>query len=153
MKAKASARIMVQFVGDGTPGTYLVGIDVTNVGVRPFHVTSVGWRTGWLGWGPNVLKYRYAIQKTNIMLNQRPSPHIVDPGLHDGFYVTVADMKSANAEESRNEMFTRKLPVIGYCPIWAMVNITGRKPVMSRVPRDLAVFLRTGVHASTTDEN
>jgi hypothetical protein len=153
MKAQASAGIRVQFAGDGTPGIYMVGIEVINVGVRPFHVTSVGWRTGWLRRGPKALTHRYAIQNMNIMLNQRPAPHIVEPGRSEGFYVAIADMKGVNAEESRNEMFVRKLPLIGYCPIWAMVHITGRKPAMARVTKDLAYFLRTNDHASTTAEN
>ncbi len=131
----------------------MVGIDVLNVGVRPFHVTSVGWRTGWLRRGPKTVTYRYAIQNMNIMLNQRPRPHIVEPGRNEGFYVAIADMKGVNAQKSRNEMFVRKLPIIGYCPIWAMVHITGRQPAMVRASKELAHFLRTNDHASTTVDN
>lgn len=153
MKARGSAGIMVHFIGDGTPGTYMVGITVLNIGLRPFEVSSVGWRTGWLWRGPDVLRYRFAIQRTDMMLHQRPGPHIVDPGRNEGFYTSVQDMKQSNSEESRTELFKRKVPVLGDAPIRAMVNITGRKPLFIRVSDDLANFLRTGDHASTTTEN
>ncbi|OHT18592.1 hypothetical protein [Edaphosphingomonas haloaromaticamans] len=141
------------FAGDGTPGVYMVGIEVLNIGVRPFHVSSVGWRTGWLWRGPKVLQYRFAIQNTSVMLNQKGGPHIVEPGRNEGFYTQIADMKQANYEASRAEMFKRKLPILGEAPIRAMVNITGRKPLMVKVSKELAYFLRTGEHAGTTDEN
>ncbi len=152
MKARGSAGIRISFVGDESPGIYMVGIEVLNVGVRPFHVSSVGWRTGWLTRGPKALQYRFAIQNTSVMLNQRPGPHIVEPGRNEGFYTNVADMKSANHEESRTEMFRRKLPILGEAPIRAMVNITGRKPLYIKVSKELAHFLRTGDHAANTDE-
>jgi hypothetical protein len=153
MRARGYANIMITFVGDGTPGTYLVGIQVLNAGVRPFQVTSVGWRTGWLRSGPKALQFRYAIQNTSIMLNQRPGPHIVDPGREEGFYTPVADMKRSNNDESRIELFGRKLPILGEAPIRGIVNITGRKPLYVKVSKDLAHFLRTGDHASTTADD
>lgn len=152
MKARGSAGIMISFIGDGSPGTYMVGVEVLNIGLRPFHVSSVGWRTGWLPRGPNALAYRYAIQNTSVMLNQSPGPHIVEPGRNEGFYTPVADMKRNNSDESRAELFMRKVPILGDAPIRAMVNITGRKPLMINVSKDLAQFLRTGAHASTTAE-
>jgi hypothetical protein len=150
MRARGYANIMITFIGDGTPGTYLVGIQVLNAGVRPFQVTSVGWRTGWLRRGPKALQFRYAIQNTSIMLNQRPGPHIVDPGREEGFYTPVADMKRSNNDESRTELFGRKLPILGEAPVRGIVNISGRKPLYVKVSKDLAHFLRTGDHASTT---
>jgi hypothetical protein len=152
LKARGSAGIRVHFIGDGTPGTYTVGIEVLNIGLRPFHVNSVGWRTGWMQRGPEPLRYRFALQNTSMMLNQRPGPHIVDPGRNEGWYTLVADMKGANSEESRSELFVRKLPILGFAPIRAVVNITGRKPLYIKVSDDLADFLRTGEHASTTAE-
>jgi hypothetical protein len=74
LKARGSAGIRVHFIGDGTPGTYTVGIEVENIGLRPFHVTSVGWQTGWMLRGPKALRYRFAIQNMSMMLNQRPGP-------------------------------------------------------------------------------
>lgn len=153
LKARGSAGIRVHFIGDGTPGTYTVGIEVENIGLRPFHVSSVGWRTGWMQRGPKALRYRFAIQNTSMMLNERPGPHIVDPGRNEGWYTRVADMKGANSEESRAELFVRKVPVLGYAPIRAIVNITGRKPLCTKVSDDLADFLRTGEHASTTADD
>lgn len=152
MKAQGSAGIRVSFIGDGTPGTYLVGIEVMNIGVRPFHVGSVGWRTGWISRGPQAFAFRYAIQNTAIMLNHQPGPTIVEPGRNQGFYTRIADMKAANGEASRVEMFGRKFPIIGRAPIRAMIHITGRKPLMVKVSKELAEFLRTGDHISTTAE-
>lgn len=152
MKAKGSAGIRVSFIGDGTPGTYFVGIDVLNIGVRPFHVGSVGWRTGWFSRGPQAFAFRYAIQNTAIMLNHQPGLTIVEPGRNQGFYTPIADMKAANGEVSRVEMFGRKFPIIGRAPIRAMINITGCKPLIVKVSKELAEFLRTGDHISTTAE-
>lgn len=152
LKAKGSAGIRVHFVGDGTPGTYTVGIEVLNVGLRPFHVSSVGWRTGWSRFGPEIIRFRYAIQNTTMMLHKRPSPHIVDPGRDEGWYSLVADMKVHADGEAARELFKRRLPILGYAPIRGIVNITGRKPLYVKVSDSLAQFLRTGEHASTTAE-
>ena len=152
MRAQASAGIKVMFAGDGTPGVYMVGIDILNIGVRPFHVSSVGWRTGWLSRGPKALHFRHAIQNPSMMLNPAPGPHIVEPGRNQGFYTKVGDMKSADAEASRTEMFARRVPILGEASIRAMVHITGRKPLVVKVTKDLADFLRTGEHASTMGE-
>ena len=153
MKARGHADIMMHFIGDGSPGTYLVGVTVLNVGIRAFEVSSVGWRTGWFSHGPGALRYRHAIQKTSMMLHERPGPYIVEPGRNEGFYTPIADMKHNNSEASRNELFNRQAPILGYAPIRAIVNITGRKPLIVKVTKDLAEFLRTGEHASTTAEN
>ena len=152
MRARGSAGIKVMFAGDGTPGVYMVGIDVLNVGVRPFHVSSVGWRSGWFSHGPMALQHRHAIQNPSVMMNSGPGPHIIEPGRNQGFYTKVADMKSADAKASRTEMFARKLPILGNAPIRALVHITGRKPLVVKVSSDLADFLRTGEHASTMAE-
>jgi len=151
MKATGTAGIRVMFAGDGSPGVYMVGIEVLNTGVRPFQVSSVGWRTGWLSRGPKALKHRFAIQNTAVMLHQRPGPHIVEPGRNEGFYTLVSDMKTAAAKtDACEEMFVRRLPFLGYAPIKATVNITGRRPLHVNVSADLARFLRTNDHASTT---
>ena len=150
MRARGSAGIRVSFAGDGTPGQYMVGIEVLNTGVRPFHVGSVGWRTGWFSRGPKAARYRFALQNDSVMVNQKVGPMIVEPGRNEGFYTLLADMKNPTGEAARNEMFRRRLPILGECPIWAMVNITGRKPLMIRVRGELAQFLRTHEHANTT---
>lgn len=152
MQAQGTAGIRVMFAGDGTPGIYMVGIEVLNVGVRAFHVSSVGWRTGWLSRGPKALQYRFAVQNTSVMMNQRPGPHIVEPGRNEGFYTKIADMKAAVVEASRTEMFDRNIPILGHAPIRALIHITGRKSVVVKVSKELANFLRTGEHAATTDE-
>jgi hypothetical protein len=148
MRARGSAGIRVSFAGDGTPGIYMVGIEVLNAGTRSFHVSSVGWRTGWLRRGPKALSYQYAIQNTSMMLNQRPRPHILEPGLNDAYYTLVSDMK--HADLNNDGFFDRKVWFLGYAPIRAMVNITGRKPLFVDVSDELALFLRTKIHADTT---
>ncbi len=150
MQARGSAGIRVMFAGDGTPGQYMVGIEVLNTGVRPFQVSSVGWRTGWFSRGPSAIRFRFAIQNPSVMVNQRVVPVIVEPGRNEGFYTLLADMKNAAGQAGANELFRRSLAVLGDCPIWAMVNITGRKPLLIRVKGELAAFLRTHDHADTT---
>ena len=151
MRAKGSAGLHLTFAGDGTPGVYVVGIEVLNAGFRPFHVSSVGWRTGWLPKGPANLAHRFAIQNLSVAMNPRSWPCTVEPGHKEGFYTRVSDFQSANAHRSRTEMFRRRVPLLGPAPIHAMVNITGRKPLLLKVSGDLAEFLRTGEHAATTD--
>jgi hypothetical protein len=151
IRARGSAGIRVSFVGDGSPGTYMVGIEVVNIGTRSFHVNSVGWRTGWLRRGPKVLAFQYAIQNTSVMLNQRPGPTIVEPGRDEGFYTFIADMKNSNTD--KDSFFDRPLKLLGHAPIRAMINITGRKPHYIKVSDDLAEFLRTKAHANTTADN
>ena len=150
MRARGSACIMVMFAGDGTPGQYMVSINVLNTGVRPFQVNSVGWRTGWFLHGPIKTEYRFAIQNDSVMVNQNAIPMIVEPGQSKGFHTLVADMKNPLNEVSHSDLFRRRLFILGEAPIWAMVNISGRKPVMVRVKGTLADFLRTREHANTT---
>lgn len=150
VRPRVTAGIRVQFIGDGTPGTYMVGIEVLNAGLRPFEVSSVGWRTGWLPRGPQALRYRYALQSTSLMLHQRAPPHIVEPGRNEGFYTKVADMKANSQDEARRELFQRRVPLLGFAPIWAMVNITGQRSAVAKADKELAKFLRTNDHASTT---
>ena len=113
MRARGSAGIMVMFAGDGTPGQYMVSISVLNTGVRPFQVSSVGWRTGWFSRGPKATEYRFAIQNDTVMVNQNAVPTIVEPGHNKGFHTLVADMKNPAHEASHAELFRRKLPFLG----------------------------------------
>jgi hypothetical protein len=152
MRARGTAGIRVMFAGDGTPGQYMVGIEVLNTGVRPFHISSVGWRTGWFSRGPKATEYRFAIQNASVMVDRKPGPTIVEPGRTESFYMLIADMKNASGKAAIDDLFVRKLPFLGDVPIWAMINITGRKPVMVRVKGELAKFLRTADHANTTDD-
>lgn len=140
MKASGSADIKLLFAGDGSPEQRLVGIEVLNAGVRPFHVSGVGWRTGWLPFGPQVLRYRQAMMDATT-LNQTPGPHIIEPGRTEGFYRPMADMAQS---ASRAELFERKLPILGEAPIRAVVHITGRRPLRLKVSKGLEAFLRTG---------
>ena len=131
----------------------MVGIEVLNVGTRSFQIGSVGWRTGWLSIGPEALKFRYALQNTSVMVNEHQYPCSLDPGRNQGFYTLIADMKGANADNRNDGLFDRPLGILGHAPIWAMVNITGRKPIFAKVPLDLADFLRTKVHHNTTADD
>ena len=116
----ATAGMRIMFPGDGTPPTDLVGIEITNCGVRQIEVSTVGWRTGWL-WqvrlfgtnlrleAPECLKYRFAIQNPDVMLNPPQTPWLLDPGRKLGFYTTVSSMQNAPGNESRQRLFGRKL--------------------------------------------
>lgn len=152
MKASGQAGIWISFMGDGTPGIYMVAIRVLNVGIRAFEVNSVGWRTGWMARGPEALTYRHAIQNTGLMIGQQHGARIVEPGRDTGYYTPIADMK-INGDEARRDLFVRRLPFLGEAPIWAVAHITGRKPLYIKVSGELAAFLRTNEHASTTADN
>lgn len=149
LKGRGSAKILVTFVGDGSPGQYYVGFIAENTGIRDFLVHSISWRIGWTSWGPNSLKYSFAIQTSG-------SGHIfenrwVKASLSETFLISVKDMKIGLAPENeRGAFFTRKLSVLGWAPIKAYVNIAGGKPIPLSVDETLKRFLRTAAHPNTT---
>ena len=55
IKARAGLRLIAY--GDGSPFEDAISILITNHGMWPVHVSSVGWKTGWLGVGPEWLKF------------------------------------------------------------------------------------------------
>jgi hypothetical protein len=153
LQAKVTAGIRITFVGDGSPGVYWVGVTIVNTGMRAIRVTSTGWRTGWLSRGPSALTFRHAVQNTSLVnLGKRP-PFVVEPGMQESVFTSVADMKGGNNPEAHADMFERRLPVLGDAPIQAVVNITGRNPVRVAVEPSLARFLRTMDHANTTADD
>ena len=151
LSGRGSAKILVTFVGDGSPGVYHVGSVVENSGIRDFLVLSISWKIGWLRKGPKKLAYAYAIQTsgTGRIFENR----WVKASLSETFLISVADMKiGLAAEAGRGSFFKRKLKFLGWAPVRAYANIAGRKPIPLAVDRELQAFLRSALHRNTTAE-
>lgn len=152
LRAKATAGIRMFFVGDGSPGVYIVGVTILNTGLRPLRVTSTGWRTGWIGRGAQAFKHRFAVQNTSIVEYGKRPPFVIEPGMEESVYTTVEDMKRGarvNAE-AHKELFERHNRILGHAPIHAVISFTGRPALHVPVEPALATFLRTNHHANST---
>lgn len=151
LRAKATAGIRIIFMGDGSPGVYLVGVSILNTGMRPVRVTSTGWRTGWLPRGPKAMRYRFAMQNTSLLQHGKSPPFVIEPGMEEVVLTSVQDMKAGMASNSaaHKDLFDRKVRVLGDAPIFAAVSFTGRPVLNVKVEPSLADFLRTNEHPST----
>jgi hypothetical protein len=149
LQGKGHAGILVIFAGDGSPGIYLVGFRVENTGIRDFMVQSIGWRVGWSRWGPRKLSYAYAIQTSGV--GQIFENRWIRPTTTETFQLKVSEMKvGLAAEGERGMFFKRRLKLLGWAPIRAYANVSGRKPIRLKVDNKLREFLRTGSHADNT---
>lgn len=149
--AQGTASIHVMFAGDGTPGIYLIGVQVLNTGLRAFKIEAVGWRVGWLSKGPALLRHRNALQ-TFVTLPYPGAalpPCILEAGHNVSFYVSIAAWKAGNTDGQRGDLFDRTVKFLGKPPIRATIHISGRKPLVVKPDKGLTDFLRTGEHADT----
>lgn len=148
LRATGRVGFQVTFVGDGSPGVYHVGFTVLNTGLQPIQVMSVGWRTGWCRFGPKWLQHRWAIETwegqtgvaTPYELAPRRSAVTIKQAAH------FVEMRP----DVRADLFRRPVRLLGNAPIRGVVNITGRPPLIVKVTKDLAGFLRGGDHPLTT---
>ena len=148
IRGRGYARILVTFVGDGSPGICHLGFRVENTGIRDFLVQSISWRTGWWKWGPDWAKFKYAIQTsgTGLLFENR----WVKASLTETFLIRISEMKvGLNAESERGELLRRRHNITGWAPVRAYANVAGSRPIPLKVDRALLEFLRTGEHADT----
>jgi hypothetical protein len=153
LRASASVGILVTFEGDGSPGEYHVGFNVLNQSMQSIHVSSLGWRTGWIRKAPQALGFRWAVQ-SGIGDEAIKCPYELAPNRSATTLSPIRLVKApeAGATGSIKHIFDRRVPVIGWAPIRGVVSITGRRPLFVKPTPELAAFLRTGEHPSFTDE-
>jgi hypothetical protein len=152
LRASASAGIKILFGGYGQHGVYFLGFDVLNTGYRTIRVSSISWRAGWLPRGPRALRYHYAMQTFDGLGGRQP-PFDLEPSERTTALVSVEAFIGAGDAPANDDMFGRSLPVLGAEPIRAIINVSGRKPLIVKPSADMLKLLRTNSHPFTTADD
>jgi hypothetical protein len=153
---KVSACMRLCFVGDGSPFEDMISILITNHGQRLVRISSVGWRTGWMRYGPKWLKFQYAFQKFDhpVSLMSSPVPPLdLGPGQEVSLHLSPDSFKKGG--ELRDTFFNRRFPFrrkVSPTKVCVVVSIVAAKAVVTRVERGLEKFLATGVIANGADK-
>ncbi len=154
VKVRAGLRLLV--AGDGSPFEDTLSIQITNHGMRPVRISSVGWRTGWLRGGPKWLAFQHAIQKFDLppsMITTATPPFDLGPGQEVSLYASPDPFKKGG--ELRDTFFCRRFPwarKASGTKICVVVFIVASKAVVTRVEGNLEKFLATGIIATGADK-
>ncbi len=150
---KAQAGLRLLFDGYGSPFEDTISIRITNHGLRPVRISSLGWRTGWLGRGPKWLAFQHAVQTCNSPMAGQAPPFDLGPGQDASLNLPTEPFKKVG--EMRDTFFNRKLPWKAKpspTKICVVVSIVASKAVVTRVERNLETFLATGIIAAGAAE-
>lgn len=154
VRARAGLRMI--FAGDGSPFEDVISVQVTNHSLRSARISSVGWRTGWMKYGPRWLAFQHAVQKFDRPISSISSPRPpfdLGPGQEVTFYLSPEPFKKGG--EWRNSFFNRHFPWRqnpSPAKICTVVSIVASKAVVTRVERSLESFLATGVIANGAEK-
>lgn len=89
-----------------------VMFEIANAGERPVHIKGIGWKTGWLRWGPQCLRTKAAVQMPLLTgLGQDP-PYELQAGASASSFQPMEAMR-AGAVERDEPFFARDWPVWG----------------------------------------
>lgn len=106
---RVSAREHMILSGENTD--HVITFSVQNLGDRPAEVRSLGWRTGWLKWGPDWLRFKYAIQMFDARHMVLRPPYPIAPGSEVSSYIGRDNMfEHAKRFGETGPIFTRKFP-------------------------------------------
>lgn len=100
-------------MGGVAPDVRLLVFDVANMGERPVHVRGLGWRTGWVRWGPSFLRYQYALQIVDPGPYGTPPPYELQPGDAASSMVLLEHVLAASTTRAGPPFFSRDLPILG----------------------------------------
>lgn len=101
-------------IGDGQIGPPLLTFSVANKGERAVHIMGVGWRTGWLRWGPRFLRRQHAIQMTGgAGFYSKDPPYELQPGAAASSHALLANVTDSIKAKSGDPFFARDWPIIG----------------------------------------
>ena len=113
---KPRLRVVVgerMILGGHEHGGKLLTFSVANQGERPVHVSGLGWRTGWLSFGPRFLRRQYAVQLTGgIGLGSDP-PYQIEAGAAVSSYAVMSNVLEATRKRKGRPFFTRDWPGLG----------------------------------------
>lgn len=144
IKVRAGIRLVV---GGGAPALDVMSFTLTNVGTRSFQIAQVGWRTGWLPFGPKWLKHQHAIQVLGPPVTIPGSsvpPFDIAAGERKGIHVSC-DLYEAHRRDG--DLFGRKIPLFKErkAPnVHFWIEIVGARTKYVKVERSLEQFLLTG---------
>lgn len=144
IKVTAGIRMVL---GGGAPALDVMTFTLTNVGTRTASIGGVGWRMGWLPFGPKWLKYSHGVQMLGppvTMAGSAVPPFQLPPGERKAIHVLLDYYE---AHKRNDDMFVRKIPFSklpkpGNIHLWIEVIGAGTKFV--KVEKPLAKFLATG---------
>jgi hypothetical protein len=101
-------------IGGGAPELAVLMFNIANAGERPVHVNGIGWRTGWLRWGPQFLTRRAAVQLTGVpQLGDLAPPFEIQPGAAVATYALMANILSYARERAPEPFYSRDWPLLG----------------------------------------
>lgn len=102
----------------------LMAFSVINIGERPVEIRSIGWRTGWLRWGPSELRFRYAVQMFEPRHRTTQPPYNLTPGTEVSSYVGMANLlEHAERFGRTGPLFTRTIPFGGVVAARTVVEL------------------------------
>jgi hypothetical protein len=123
-RPRAQVRVGERLIIGGTVRQIeVLMFSVANVGTRTFHVRSIGWKTGFLRWGPQCLKQQFAIQLTGGVIGSREPPFEVLPGAEISSYCLMSNVQERTRENVERPFFSRDFSLIGRrgVPVWGVV--------------------------------
>jgi hypothetical protein len=91
----------------------VLNFSVANAGERPVHIRGIGWRTGWLRWGPAFLRTQAAVQLTGGLGIGKEPPYELQPGAEVSSFTLLQTMLGKIAEKAGSPFFARDWPVLG----------------------------------------
>jgi hypothetical protein len=120
LKLKIGERLIIQ---QGAETRRVLMFSVANLGERPVHVRGIGWRTGWLRWGPQWLTRRFGVQLTGEILGGTDPPYELQAGEEKSSFADMANVIAHAKKRKGPPFFTRDMPWFGRCrvPIWGYV--------------------------------
>ncbi len=142
-KPKLRITVGERLIKGGGPDRHLLMFEVANKGGWPVHVGSVGWRTGWLPWGPGFLRRKYAVQVTSSTAFGVEPPFAVAPGAKAQTHAPLVDVLAYAEECGGDPLFSRDWPLIGrrVTRVRATVSIATGETIVAKVESSLIAAL------------
>lgn len=145
---RVSAGLRLSIIGDGSPATDVIGIQIANQGQRRVTCTAIGWRTGYLRRGPEFLKYRMALQNPAYEHGSVQLPFDLEPGEEKFLAQNVEAYRLTVANGAGREFFCRQLPwkrAPSPTKIEICISLSAHNGIFQRVEPAFAHFLSTGL--------
>jgi hypothetical protein len=121
----------------------LLMFSVVNASERPVYVRGIGWRTGWLRWGPKFLKRQNAVQMSGGFPHGKEPPYELAPGAATETYILMDNVLKWTRKKSGEPFFTRDWPLLGrrstrvlgyaYTADGTTVQIRAEKPLVQKL--------------------
>jgi hypothetical protein len=89
----------------------LATFSVVNAGERPVYVRGVGWRTGWLRWGPKFLRRQSAVQITGGGGIGQDPPYEIQAGGEVSSHALLDNLIQYSEERKTDPFYTRDWPL------------------------------------------